>query len=158
MRKIAPDANANDDRTISLYYCGMEQGYVAYLTERLGPGVTKRTRICKMDDAVSTRYEKELETLLSWGEIMVQYPIRDGIWHGLGLGIHEYRLHDTPQVRALLKKIDSEHCRRLHNELERLVKEAHDAGYIIGKWSPSQDYEWTDLPKDLRTRIYKNHE
>jgi hypothetical protein len=154
--KLAPDADQHKARTIGLYYCPNEQGHVAYLDEYLGPGEEKRTRIMRMRDGESNNYPKELETLLSWGEIMDSHPVR-GAWHGMGFGRREYRLHDTPMVRKLLQVMDGDHCARLAEELIRIIKEAHDSGYTIGKWSPGQDYEWTDLPKDICTRIYKTH-
>lgn len=150
----APDANRDHNRTIGLYYCVEQQAHVAYLDEHIGPGEEKRIRIMRMRDGECVNYTKELELLVSWGAIMVSYPVK-GIWHGLGFGRQEHRLHDTPMVRELLRKMDGDHCDQLAADLKRIIKEAFDAGYTIAKYSPSTDHEWTDLPKDFATRIYK---
>ena len=157
----APDATDEHRRTIEFYYCPNTQAHVAYKLED-GPGdQIIRTRICRVDYRTERHCEEEIALLTSWAAVTVRYVLINGI-----ISTHPFHmerqllLHDTPKVRAVLKKIDSELARNLDRQLGDVLRQVREAGYTLAQFAPlsGSDSVWADLPADTNLRIYKNHE
>lgn len=154
----APDAEDYNRRTIEFYYSASEQAHVAYRLED-GPGnQIIRTRICRVDDRNAQHCDEEMALLTSWAVVTVRYVLVSGV-----ISTHPFHmerqllLHDTPKVRAVLKKIDDELARNLDRQLGDVLRQVREAGYTLAQFAPlsGSDSVWADLPADTNLRIYK---
>lgn len=104
----APDAKDNYHRPIEFYYDPNWQGYSAWLIERISETEERRTRICSRHDRDQDQLngEKLIEQLKSWAVFEKRAAVI-GQWENqLYEGV--WKLHDTPRVRDLLGKINTD--------------------------------------------------
>ncbi len=137
MAPHAPDACDGSSRDILLMYSMHEGAFQAWLeTERqyeIKQVLIFRVRDWRVSDALMA----DMETLKSWGvpiKMMPQVP------NAYDFGIHHYRLHNTPKVRALLAKHDDSVRDRLNERLSELMGEAIAAGCELTQLTTIDDY------------------
>ncbi len=137
MAPKAPDAHDGSSRDILLMYSMHHQCFEAWLeTERQFE--IKQVLIFRVrDHRVTDEFTADMETLKSWGvpiKMMPQVP------NAYDFGIHHYRLHNTPRVRAILAKHDDSVRDRLNERFSELIGEAIAAGCELTQLSTIDDY------------------
>lgn len=140
----APDAVDSSPRTLKLRYCPNRQWFAVSIV-RVDCDQSSEFVLWGWRDGDDFNQE-DIDQLKSWG---VRCEVRiDGVVQFLPETY--YMLHDTPMVRALLKKLDTETARRLEKQVESVMEQAKSQGLVPAQYMQGANGEVSLTPMDYR--------
>lgn len=127
----APDADRYAARTIKFTYDPCRGGHVALeVTKKEGETVERPIYGWRDGDVVD---EASIEQLKNWGVRCVTRAYAGDEEIGV-FPITYYMLHDTPMVRALLKKLDTDTARNFAQHINGVIGQAKSLGLVPAKF------------------------